>query len=215
MRSAIDAQAERKAADAQFASARAAVQLTAPIAGTVTRIDFREGEMVPNDRPVLQVARLDRLEVVFMAESADMARIQEGQAVDIHTSALPGETFAGTVTERSLAAHPVLNQFRVRVEVDNAKRDILPGFPLEAEILSGSADPVLAVRPEALITWQGDVGVWKVGEGSRSRFVPVTVGTTDGERVGIKGDLQEGDQVVTLGQSHISQDDLPLLVHGE
>jgi len=206
-------QAERQATEAQFASAKALVDITAPVSGTVTRIDYRPGEMVPNDRPLLEVARLDVITADLWAEAPDMAFLAEGDAVEVRTSALPGVPFSGRVTERSLGAYPVINQYRVRVDIENPDKRLLPGFPLEIDIAVGSADPVLALPAAALTRWKDQEGAWIVADDQTSRFVPLVRGVTDGTLVAVTGDLAEGAAVVTLGQANLDKDGMPLSVH--
>ena len=205
-------QAQADAAQAQLDSAKAAVFITAPIAGVVTRIDFRPGEMVPNDRPLMQVARLDPVVLELMVEASDVALIDAGMAVRVTSSALPGRTFEGLVVERSLGAYPVINQFRVRVQVPNPDQLLLPGYPVEAAVQAGSAQPVLAVPRGALVEHEGSVGVWVLGPEGTARRVPVQPGVHDDAWAAVQGQLQPGDRVVTLGQQHIAHPGQPLIV---
>ncbi len=198
-------QARADAAEAQLDSAKAAVFITAPIAGTVTRIDYRPGQMVPNDRPLMQVARIDPMVVELMAEAVDVAQIEAGQAVQLRATALPGRLLMGSVVERSLGAYPVINQFRVRVELPNADRAVLPGFPVEATVLTGSAEPVLAVPRRALVEGERDPVVWVVGDDRTAQPVAVRTGAQDDRWVAVSGELQAGDRVVTLGQDQLTR----------
>ena len=206
------AQAMTDAARADYEAAVAAIRIPSPITGTVTRIDFREGEMVPNDRPLMQVALIDTVMVELMAESVDVPAIEMGQSVEVRTTALPDRTFSGVVVERSLAAYPVINQFRVLVSIPNDGHLLLPGFPVDAEILAGTEDEALLVPTDALTERDGRPTVWVVGEASAARPVPVEPGRTDGERVAVSGDLAPGDRVATLGREHILREGAPLRV---
>jgi RND family efflux transporter MFP subunit len=205
-------QAQADAAQAQLDSAKAAVFITAPIAGTVTRIDFRPGQMVPNDRPLMQVARIDPVSLELMAEAADVAVIQEGMTVLVSSSALPGQHFEGTVVERSLGAYPVINQFRLRVEVPNPDATLLPGYPVEATVLVGGDHPVLAVPRRALLEGDDGVHLWAASPDDSARRVAVQPGVHDGHWVTVQGELQPGDRVVTLGQQQITRDGQALIV---
>ena len=152
------ARAMANAARADYESAVASIRITSPIAGTVTRIDFREGEMVPNDRPLMQEADIDTVMVDLMAESVDMAVIEQDQEVEVTTLALPDRTFTGRVVERSMAAYPVINQFRVRVAVPNPDHLLLPGYPVQADVLARSDSETLIVPADALAS--GRIAPW-------------------------------------------------------
>jgi membrane fusion protein, multidrug efflux system len=198
-------QARADAAQAQLDSAKAAVFITAPISGTVTRIDFRPGEMVPNDRPLMQVARIDPVVLELMAEASDVALIRQGMTVQLRSSALSGQLFTGTVVERSLAAYPVLNQFPVRVEVPNPDQRLLPGYPVEASVLAGSGEPTLAVPRRAVVEGDQGAAVWVADADSKARRVSVRPGVHDDVWVAVQAELQPGDAVITLGQQQLQR----------
>lgn len=209
------ARAMANAARADYESAVASIRITSPIAGTVTRIDYREGEMVPNDRPLMQVADIDTVMVDLMAESVDVAVIEEGQEVSVTTLALPDRTFTGSVVERSMAAYPVINQFRVRVAVPNPDHLLLPGYPVQAEVIARSDADTLLVPADALTEWDGKPAVWTVAPDGTSVIVPVHPGQRSAEQVAVTGDLAEGQVVVTMGKDHIAGPGAPLTVVGQ
>jgi HlyD family secretion protein len=55
----------------------------APVAGTVHQIYFREGEMVPPQRPVLSILPPGNMKVRFFAPETDLAKLSIGQDVRI------------------------------------------------------------------------------------------------------------------------------------
>ncbi len=206
------ARAMARAARSDYEAALAAIHISSPIDGVVTRIDFRPGEMVPNDRPLMQVAQIDRVTVELMAESADVAHIREGDEASVTCAALPGRTFFGQVVERSMGAYPVINQFRIRVELENTDRAMLPGYPAQVEIRvdSGAGGPV--VPRTAIHTHGNSPAVWVVGDDSTARLRPVTLGVADGVDQAVEGELLEGERVVTLGRDRVPAEGALLVV---
>lgn len=89
-------------AEAALAKSEAALEqltLTAPFAGTVTRIDVAPGEMVQAGSAVLTLADLETLQVETTDLSErDIARVATGQAADVLVEAL-AETIPGRVVE--------------------------------------------------------------------------------------------------------------------
>lgn len=209
------ARAMANAARADYESAVASIRITSPIAGTVTRIDYRPGEMVPNDRPLMQVADIDTVMVDLMAESVDVAMIEEGQEVEVTTLALPDRTFIGTVVERSMAAYPVINQFRVRVSVPNPDHRLLPGYPAQAEVLTRSHESSLIVPVDALTEWDGQPTVWTIAGDGTALAVPVEPGQRSDGAVAVQGALVPGQRIVTMGKEHIASQGAPLQVIGQ
>ncbi len=206
------ARAMANAARSDYEAAVAAIRITAPISGIVTRIDYNEGEMVPNDRPLMQVAAIDTMMVELMVESVDVALIESGQAVELTTTALPGRTFTGQVVERSMGAYPVINQFRVRVTIPNTEHLLLPGYPVQAEVIATTETDALLIPRAALTSQEGQPSVWVVDSKGLARAVAVEPGNRDDVSVAVTGDLAVGDRVVTLGKEHIPSEGVALRV---
>lgn len=104
-------QAEAAVAQAQaaVAGAEAALQaaqqalarmtLVAPFAGTVANLNLEVGEIVPPGVPVAAVADLSGWQVrTTDLVELDVAKLSEGQAVEVTLDAIPGEKLRGTVT---------------------------------------------------------------------------------------------------------------------
>lgn len=206
------AQAMARAAQSDYEAAIAAIHIASPIEGVVTRIDFRPGEMVPNDRPLMQVAAIDEVTVELMAESADVAHIREGHEATVTCAAVPGRTFFGQVTERSLGSYPVINQFRIRVALENADHALLPGYPVQVEIRVDSESEGPVVPRAAVVTHDDSPAVWVVADDGTSALRPVTLGVADDNDQAVAGDLAEGQRVVTLGQDRIEDEGARLIV---
>lgn len=95
------AEAEVAAAEAALEKARADAALsrvTAPIAGTILRIYARPGDQVGTTDGLLDLADLDRLDVVAEVYETDLPRLAVGQVAEI---VVPGEArrFAATLRE--------------------------------------------------------------------------------------------------------------------
>lgn len=134
--------------------------------------------------------------VVDVAER-DLPQLAVGTKVTIRPRALAGRTFTGAVT----VIYPHLNTqtrtARIRIEVPNPDELLRPEMYVDAEIETGSSDPVLAVAESAVL----DSGTRRAvlidkGEG---RFEPreVKLGRRGGGYVEITEGVSEGEAVVT------------------
>lgn len=100
-------------------------------------------------------------------------------------------------------------QFRVHVEITDARRDQLPlGAQAQVEFTVESATNVLTVPAEAIKSFEDQNGVWRVvppkpGERVKGKkFIPCQIGLTDGERTELiraldGSELKEGMKVYT------------------
>lgn len=97
------AEARVKAAAAQVDLAKTQLDKTtvrSPIAGTVLRLERRNGEVVSNQPPTLiaVLGDLSRLRVRMEVDELDVGRIAVGQNVRVVANAYPGKPFLGRVT---------------------------------------------------------------------------------------------------------------------
>lgn len=134
--------------------------------------------------------------VVDVAER-DLPQVTEGTTVTIRPRALAGRTFTGAVT----LIYPHLNaQTRtasIRIEVPNPDEALRPEMYVDAEIETGTPDPVLAV-PESAVLDSGARQAVLVDKGD-GRFEPreVKLGRRGGGYIEITDGLAEGEAVVT------------------
>ncbi|WP_298255025.1 efflux RND transporter periplasmic adaptor subunit [Bradyrhizobium sp.] len=135
--------------------------------------------------------------VLLDVAERDLAQVTIGAKVTIRPRPLPGRMFTGKVS----LIYPHLNAqtrtARIRIEVPNPDEVLRPEMYVDAEIETGTPDPVLAV-PESAVLDSGMRQVVLVDKGE-GRFEPheVKVGRGGGGYVEITQGLSEGEAVVT------------------
>jgi Cu(I)/Ag(I) efflux system membrane fusion protein len=134
--------------------------------------------------------------VVDVAER-DLSQVAIGTKVTIRPRAFAGRTFAGAVT----LIYPHLNAqtrtARLRIEVPNPDEALRPEMYVDAEVETGTSDPVIAV-PESAVLDSGSLQAVLVDKGD-GRFEPreVKLGRHGGGYVEITQGVTEGEAVVT------------------
>jgi len=135
--------------------------------------------------------------VVIDVAERDLAQVVVGSQVTIRPRALPGRSFTGTVA----LIYPHLNvqtrTARIRIEAPNPDEALRPEMYVDAEIETGSKDPVLAV-PESAVLDSGTRQAVLIDRGE-GRFEPrdVKLGRRGGGYVEVTEGVSEGDEVVT------------------
>lgn len=175
------------------------IAIRAPIDGIVLERNIVDGQAFKAGDVLFRLA--DHASVWMMADvaEADIDAVRPGQAVSVTTRAHPGRSFTGRVT----VVYPYLTKetrtARVRIELPNPDRALLPDMYGNVEIASGAGDTVVAVPSSAVI----DSGERKVvlvdrGEG---RFDPreVKVGGRGDGYTEVTDGVAEGDRVVVNG----------------
>jgi Cu(I)/Ag(I) efflux system membrane fusion protein len=135
--------------------------------------------------------------VVIDVAERDLAQVAPGANVTIRPRALPDRTFSGTVTLIYPHLSAQTRTARIRIEAPNPDEMLRPEMYVDAEIETGSQDPVLAV-PESAVLDSGTRQTVLIDKGE-GRFEPreVKLGRSGGGFVEITKGVSEGEAVVT------------------
>lgn len=208
LRQVQEAQLQVDVARNELASARAQRGLqtiTAPLTGTIVRINVKPGEAVDLSTVLAELIDLDRLVVAANVPSAELAALQIGQPVQLvpdraastDGNAAPTRPL-GTVAFISPQVDPKTDTAPVRISIPS-HAGLRPGQFVNVHIVSEERRDRLTVPIESVVKTV-DGTVIAVVEDGRAIQTPVKVGLRDGGRFEIEGDgLREGMTVVTKG----------------
>jgi HlyD family secretion protein len=193
---------EKQLESAQLALERAQVQweemqLIAPLAGTVVRVETREGEMVSAYRPVVVIADLTSLQIIAEVDEIDVAEVAPGQEVTIRLDAYPGQTLPGTIGSLAPAASLQRSStvYEAVVEFDAEGLALRLGMGANLKIITLEKGGVLLV-PNRAIQPIGRRRVVKVVDGRSIREVEVITGLSNESETEIVEGLAEGQKIL-------------------
>jgi Cu(I)/Ag(I) efflux system membrane fusion protein len=170
---------------------------TAPREGIVLERNVVPGMRVTPGEVLFRIA--DHTTVWAMVDVAerDLGAVATGQSVTVRARSYPDKSFTGKVGLVHPHINPATRTVGVRIELPNRDHLLLPDMYVQAEIETGTAEPVLAVAEDALID-SGDRRIVIVDKG-QGRFEPrpVEVGRRGAGYVEIRKGIAEGDVVVT------------------
>ena len=129
------AQAKVNVDAAQVALARTTI--TAPFAGTVTRVAIRRGEFVAPGQPLITLGDLNTLRIETTdLDEIDVARIAEGQTATLTFDAVPDLTLTGHITRIAPMAEPGTGgvNYTVIIEPDELPPQIRWGMTVFVDI---------------------------------------------------------------------------------
>jgi HlyD family secretion protein len=200
----------RAAAEARVAEAQQAVALAkskaslsevrAPLAGTVYKLDLRQGAYVHGGDLIAEIGQVSMLKAHLYVDEPELGRVSKGLAVQVTWDAVPGRTWMGEVEKLATQIVTIGNRQvgEVICRLDNADGRLPPGANINVEITSQTVQNALAIPKEALRREKGKSGVFVV-EGGKLAWRDVTVGTSSITRAEVRG-LKEGDTVVLPGE---------------
>ncbi len=190
--------------DAQIArvEARGSVEpritMVAPIAGVVGELNVREGTAVTIGMPLARINGLSTVWINAELPEALAARLKTGSRVEAKS---PDGTI---VTGKVGAVLPEVNAqtrtLKVRIEVDNADRKLLPGMFATLHFKPAARDDMLLIPTEAIIATGTRTIVMLAEDGGRFTPVEIEPGIESGGKSEIRKGLKAGQRVVLSGQ---------------
>ena len=130
-----------------------------------------------------------------------MALLKPGQPVEFAVEAFPGKVFHGKIAFVSPAVDQTTRTFVVEAIVDNANRELKPGFFAKGTVQTRIDDDVMAVPEEAVSTLAGVSTVYVIEDG-KARQQQVTLGEHQDTVIEVLSGLK-GDE--TLASSNLGQ----------
>lgn len=162
--------------------------IRSPIAGTVTQVLFKPGEMAPAQSTLLTVTNFNSLFLEVSLEQQSVLRVRKGQEALVSFESLRNEKLSGKVA--SVYARD--NQFIVRIEMPTWPAGVLPDMTADTVIVAGKTANALLIPVKAIVGGQ----VTRIRNGKKDR-IPVKLDTMDGEwGEVVSGDVLETDELL-------------------
>ncbi len=176
------------------------LEIKAPLAGTVVRINARLGQSVEPNTVLAEVIALERLVLAAQVPSREAGLLKAGQPVDFGA----GSDVAGKVVVVGKDIDPKTDTVLVRASIP-AAAGFRPGQFLSIRIVSEERRDVLAVPEESVVTGPDGATVLMMVEGDRAVPKPVKVGLRDGGLAEVESEgLKEGLVIVTTDAYNIT-----------
>lgn len=191
-------------ARAAAALARRSAQLAtvrSPISGVVTMLNAPLGASVDITQPIVEVADLNALDIIFNVSPSDAARIAAGASVTLSAGeSAKGEPLGiGNITGVGGTVDSATRSVAVRALAPPIARALRIGETIFGQIAT-SVHPRAIVIPVAALVPDGDgFQVFVVTPGDIARARKVTVGRRTEASAEILDGLSAGERVVTEG----------------
>ncbi len=209
--------------EAQVAEQQAIVAkktVRAPFAGQLGIRAVNAGQFISPGTVVVTLQALDPIYLDFFLPQQVLDRARVGQEVTVRVDAYPQQTFTGRISTIDPKVDIATRNVAVRATLPNRDRRLLPGMFATAEILTGEPQRFITL-PQTAITFNpyGNM-VFRVTEQSDdqgkqslvARQTVVTTGQTRGDQIAVLSGLNEGDLIVSAGQTKL-QNNSPITVN--
>lgn len=177
--------------------------IRAPYDGTVVQLLKKEGEYVPPNASsdggnrLLRFDDLSKLYAEVNIPEIDVGKIKPGLPATLRASALLDQSFAGKVSEVSIASRDQDRwnrgqvEFATRIEITEADPRLKPGLTVMVDIIVDRKEKVL-VLPHQYVQREDDKFIVTTLKGEKKE---IQVGLRNDEVLEITGGLSEGDEV--------------------
>ena len=180
-------------------------QIRAPIEGVIAERYIKLGNTVNVGDPVFRVTSLEPLVAYLHVPEREYRNIDSGQLVQIEIDALQGEPIIASVSRVSPIVDPATGTFKVTVEITDEERRIKPGMFGRISIVYDKHENALQLPRSALVEDSGQTSVFVVEDNVAIKKV-VQTGYSDRGMVEIVAGLEDGENVVTVGQLGLKPD---------
>jgi multidrug efflux pump subunit AcrA (membrane-fusion protein) len=187
----------------------------APRDGTVIGINALPGQKVDPMLPIVTLANIDPVRVVFDVFPRDMDRIRMGQKVEVNLIGHEAEIFPGRVVYLSPNLDDASQSMKVGVDVDNKDGHIKYGMFVHGRILEEMAEIGLVIPEAALARFDREMAVFVMKGAEQFEKRIVTTGIQTEKDVEIRSGLSEGERVVTHGTFQLKSEFLSHLMEEE
>jgi multidrug efflux pump subunit AcrA (membrane-fusion protein) len=171
----------------------AALQVVAPISGTVTRLAAKPGAAIDANAVVAEVIDLNRLTVSAAFPVSDAAQLKTGEEIQISQSITSSVSFVSPAVEA--ADSTVLT--RALLPPDSGLR---PGQFVPVRVITDTHTNSLAAPAAGVVTDEDGKSFVVLANGTEAAQIPVKTGLRENGWVEIEGaGLKEGATVVTVG----------------
>ena len=203
--------AELDVNQARAASARTHLDKTvirAPFAGVTGLRNVSAGDYVNVGQELVQLVRLDPIELDLRAPEVVLSSLAVGQKVLFGVDAYRDERFEAKVVAIAPTVDAGGRSVALRASLENPDLKLRPGMSARVRITLSTTAKALLV-PEQAIWPMGEQKTVFVIQGGKAKQVPVELGTRLPGQVEVTSGLKDGDEVVVTGQLKL-QDGAPV-----
>ncbi len=180
------------------------IRLLSPIAGVVTARNYDNGDMYSGTLPVYVVEQLRPVKLMVNISESFYTRVKKGMDVDVRFDVYGDEVFQGKVHLIYPTIDAATRTFQTEIRIPNNDERVRPGMFSRVTMNFGTKEHI--VVPDQAVVKQagsGDRYIYVYKDGAVS-YQKVELGRRMGNTYELISGVEDGDQVVTIGQSRLT-----------
>ncbi len=183
--------------------------LYAPMDGVVSKKYVDPGAMVSSTTAIVTIMAVDEIKVILSVPVNHLPRVSPGTTrARLRTVSLPGQTIECGISKIYPAIDLATRTAQVEIVLDNAPDEqgnyrLRPGMYATVEVMIESRENVIAIDTSLPIR-NLERRIVYVVDGDKVRAVDAKLGIHFANKVEVLSGLQEGDEVVVVGQHRLT-----------
>jgi len=177
----------------------AKMALKAPFSGVISELPyFTDGTRVASNTEMVTVIDFDELYLEANLPEKYFRNIERGYKVYVTSYTSTADTLLGTITQISPSIDAEARTFMCFVEIENSDLLLLPGMFVKADLVVNSAEEVIVIPKDIIMSRNRNQIVYVVEQGVASERI-ITTGLQNASSVEVKMGLLKGESIVNSG----------------
>lgn len=192
------AQAQLSQQESMLAQARkiqSLAQISAPIAGVISRLWVEPGAMIGESSPVVSIANTGMLKFSGRMTGEFPSGVREGLGAEITSAAVAGVKLDGKLTRVELRAGKGEATSEFEIQIKNSPPNFRSGMAADALIMLERDETILRVPRAAVVESGGKNYLFKL-EGGRAIRQEIKLGASTGDEIAIDQGVEAADLVI-------------------
>lgn len=177
----------------------AKMTLEAPFSGVIADLPyFTKGTRVATGTEMVKLIDFQKLYLEANLPEKYFRNIERGFKVYVTSYTSTADTLLGTITQISPSIDAEARTFLSFVEIENKEKILLPGMFVKADLVVNSAEEVIVIPKDIIMSRNRNQIVYVVEQGVASERI-ITTGLQNATSVEVKMGLLKGESIVNSG----------------
>jgi membrane fusion protein (multidrug efflux system) len=175
-------------------------RITSPISGVIGERLRKLGDRIQPTDKLFSVINTQEMIAVVYAPEKELGSVIKNQSAYITSDHLKGKQFEGWIKRVSPVVDPQSGTFKITIGVKNRENKLRAGMFVNTHIITSTHSNAILIPKMAIVYENEGMNVFVVKD-SVAKKVMLNVGFQDHEKVESLDGIEEGEQIIVVGQA--------------
>jgi RND family efflux transporter MFP subunit len=175
-------------------------RIKTPIAGVVGDRLIKPGDRIQPSDKLFTVINTNEMIAVVYAPEKNLGNVVKNQRAYITSDHLAGQQYEGWIKRVSPVVDPQSGTFKITIGVKNKNNVLRAGMFVNTHIITATHENAVLIPKTAIVYENEQLSVYVVKD-SIANKVALKVGFQDHEKIESLEGIEEGDQIIVVGQA--------------